>query len=413
VQRSGHGDRRGGKSIVTAGLCVLCAANAHAELWNFDNTLSTRYEANDNASLVQASTGTMNTLTLSTAMNAGRRSENSATSLNANIAAVRHNGPGAQDRLDTTLGFAQTLEAPLDQFGLNGQYVQDFNDQPATNDVTVGRGRRRISRLNGDVSHSLSERLDLNARLGTELGDYGQAGGVDYRSNSLSGGSSYRLNEVYGFGFNAGRTDYRTRNGRNRSTTDQITFSLSATWSESSSLTVGLGRYRTRTEGVVSRTICPTAPADCLFGPQPLITVDIPTNSTGNGLQYNVSGRHRFGEKTEFSLNAAREQVPSGSGTVTRNDSVRIAATHAFSERTNLSAGYLLTRSAYQGFTLAQQPAQQTASLTLMRQLTPYLDLQGGFQHVRSEGTNSGSGAHSNAVSLSLNYRWPRFETSH
>jgi hypothetical protein len=388
---------------------------ALAEQWVLDNSLTARHETNDNAALVHTSPGTMNTLSLSTAFTASRKTESSATRVNGAISSVTQWGPGERDRVDGQLGIAQTLSDPLNSFSLAYTSMQDFNSAVDNADVTVSRGRRRSKTLSGSWSRMLSERVSANTQLTLNRTAYGQAvtAAVDYRNAALSAGLSYRLSEVGTLSLDAGHSEYRTEADTSRSTTNQIGLGWSSVWAERHNASVSLGIYRTKTAGLRARLVCPLAPAFCNAGfVQPVIATDR-AYSTGQGLQFSVSERYQFNETTDFSFSAARQQAPSGAGLVVRNDSLRASASHSFSPTLTASLGFAQSRSTYIGLdsTLAQ-PVQQSFSVSMTKQLATDLSLQAGYQFNRADGAVPGQGARANSLSISLQYDWPRLDAT-
>lgn len=391
------------------------APQARAEQWVVENSLASRYESNDNASLAQSSPGTMNTLSLSSALAASRKSETAATRLNAAVTSLSQWGAGAQDRVDGQLGLGQSLSDTLNSFNLGFQYLQDFNSTVDNADVTVGRGRRRTKTLSLGWSRSLSERVSANTQLNLDRTGYGQplSAAQDYRNTTLSAGLSYRLSEVDTLSLDASRADYRTEADTNRSTTDQVGLGISRVLAERNTASLSLGVYRTKTQALRSRLVCPLAVQFCNAGfVQPVLATERAYTS-GQGLQFSLSDRHQIDETTDLSFSASRQQVPSGAGVVVRSDSVRASVGHSFSPTLSASVGYSQSRSTYQGLEGATaRPAQQNLSVSLTRQLASDLSLEASYQFSRADGAFPGQGARSNSVGVLLKYDWPRFDAA-
>lgn len=388
---------------------------ARAEQWLIENSLATRYESNDNITLVQSSPGTMNTLSLSSALAASRKTENSATRLNAFVSSVQQQGPGEQDRVDGKLGVDQSLTDPLNSFRFGLHYLQDFNSTVDSADVAVARGRRRTKTLSGAWSHSLSERVSVEIETSLDRTAYGlpSTQAVDFRNDSVSAGLSHRWAELTTVSLNASHSNYRTEADTSRSTTDQISLGFSRTWSERSNLSLSLGSYRTRTAGLRSRLVCPGEPLFCQRG---FVRPELVTErayTSGRGLQFNLSQRYQLDERTDLSFSAARQQAPSGAGVVVRNDTLRASASHSFTDLLTASASYSQSRSTYESLAGTNvRPAQQSFSLSFSRQLAPDLSVYGGYQFSRADGVVPGQGARANSVSVSLQYDWPRFDAA-
>ena len=413
VKHCGH--RRGGWPALGALALGLAAPGARAEQWVVENSLASRYETNDNAALAQSSPGSMNTLSLSTAWAAARRTESSATRMNAAVTSLSQWGPGAQDRVDGQLGLGQSLSDTLNSVNLGLQYLQDFNSTVGNNDVTVGRGRRRSRTLSGAWARSLTERVSVNTQLSLERTAYGQAlaGATDYRNTALSGSLSYRLTEVDTLSLDASHSDYRTEADTNRSTTDQVGLGVSKVLSDRNSASLSLGLYRTQTQALRSRLVCPLADSFCDAGfVSPVVATDR-VYTTGQGLQFSLSERYQFDETTDFSFSAARQQLPSGAGLVVRSDTLRASVSHAFSPTVNGAVNYAQSRSTYLGLDAsAPRPAQQNLAVWMTRQLAADLSLQLSYQFSRAHGAFAGQDARSNSVSVSVSYDWPKFDAT-
>ena len=94
--------------------------------WRLRRRLLAQF-VNDNAALAPTSPGTMNSLALSSNLQAARRSENAATSVRALMAAVEERGRGANDRIDGQWGVSQAFDDPLHSLRLSAGYLQDLN----------------------------------------------------------------------------------------------------------------------------------------------------------------------------------------------------------------------------------------------------------------------------------------------
>ncbi len=393
----------------------LLPVGARAEQWTLENSLVSRFESNDNVALAQTSPGTMNTLSLSTALNAARRTENSATRVNAGVTSLRQWGPGEQDRVDGRLGLGQSLSDPLNSYTGEFQVLQDFNNATGTADVAVPRGRRRSKTLSGGWTRSLTERTSSNAQIDMERTGYGQdvPGAVNYRNASVSGGVSHRWTDVGSLSVSLSHSEYRTEADTNRSATDQINVSLSRAVSERSSGSLSFGTYRTKTQTPRAIAVCPLAISECLAGNVPFTVGLARAYTTDHGLQYSLSQRYQFDETTELAFSAGRQQAPSGAGFVVRSDTLKASANHGFSPTLNGGMSYAQSRSTYQGTdTAVARPAQQTFSMSLSKQLSPDLSLDASYQFSHAEGVLAGQGARSNSFAISLQFAWPKLDAA-
>ncbi|MBL0726194.1 hypothetical protein [Piscinibacter sp. HJYY11] len=396
-----------------AGLLLLLAPLAtRAEQWTLDNKLSTRYEVNDNAPLAINPRGSMNALSVSTSLQASRRSENASTGVRAAMTAVEEQGPGSNDRLDGQWGLTQTFDDPLHSLDLSASYLQDINNQIENSDVLVGRSRRRSSLVSARLSRQFSPRIGGHVQGSFDRTRYGASGGSDYRNGSLGGGLSYRSTELQTWSLNLSHGRYRTEAGTYRSTTDQLSLGWSQAMTERYSLSLSIGGYRSRNDGQRFVRVCGLAPSWCVDNPSFYVLVAEAVRETKRGLQFNLSGRLQLDETTDFSLNAAREQSPSGVGVVARRDTLSAQLGHSFSPVMSGSVGYARNRALYGSFGGDITRSEESLSLSISRRLSDDLSLQAGATHRRAHGSQLAGRARSSSVAVSLSLDWPRLEAS-
>lgn len=399
-----------------AGVCLLALAPlaVRAEQWTLLNTFATRHETNDNAALAATSPGTMNSLSVSSTLSASRRSENTATSLRAVMAALQERGPGERDRLDGQWGATHSYTDPLLSADVSALYLQDINSGLVDNDadVLVGRARRKSSQFDARVSRQLHERWSVNLQAGFERTGYGSADASDYRNSTLGGGLSYRQSELQTWSLDLSEARYRTQDGLSRSTTDQASVGWSLSLNERHSVSLSIGGYRTRSDGLRYAWVCPLAPTFCLNDGVALVRVSAPASDTRRGLQFNGSHRMALNEASSVSFSAGRQQSPSGAGVVARRDTLAAQFSHEFSPLASASAGLTRTRATYPAFGGDVQGTEESVSVSFTRRLTEDLNLQLSARHLRSESSAVGTRARSNSVSLSLQVDWPRLDAA-
>ncbi len=392
---------------------LLLPLTARADLWSIDSNISSRFESNDNPSLSHNSSGTVNSLSLSTGLNASRQLENWATGVSGVLTGVKQGG-SAEDRLDGSLGLTQSLTGERDTFTASANFTQDFNNVVQNADVTLGQGQRRTTSLSGSWRHSLTERLSTNTQIGAEQTRFGQqlGGAVDFRSASASAGLSYRLSETDTLSLSASHSLYRADDESSRQTTNSLNLGFSRALTEDTSVSLSLGVYRTRSSFLVQTLVCPLPVSFCQLGLVPFEIVNVPVDETGQGLQGNASYSLRFDEVSGFAFSAGSQEAPSGSGTVVRSDTVSALADRSFSETLVGSAAYAWSRSRYPGGRIVAQAEQQSLLLSLSKQLAPDLSLAAAYQRTQSDAGGSSGSASSNSVSISLNYRWPTVQVT-
>lgn len=407
----GVGWRRQG----VAGMVLLLAwPAARADRWLIEDSVNTRFESNDSAGLAAGASGRTNSLYLSGALDASRQLENAVTRLKTDASFVTQSGGSARNRLDGRLALSQSLNDPLNSFNAALQYAQDFNDVVTNADVTQGQGRRRTTGGSAGWSRALSERLGANTQLSSGRTAYGQElpGAVGYTDSSVSAGLSYALIEVASLGLQVSRSDYKAADRRSNSKTDSVNLSLSGTVSPRTGGSIGVGVYRTSSTETRQRVVCPLEVSLCNAGLVPFEVADERLDSPRRGLQFNVSYRLQIDETTDASFAAARQQVPSGAGTLVRSDTLNLGLNRTLLPTLSGSIGYARSRSAFQDRAVASSPGQSNLSLSLSKQLAPDLSLQAGYQRTQSHGSANGNNARSNSVSISLQYTGPKIDVS-
>ena len=429
--------RRCGHALLSA-LAAIVPATAKADLWSLTSSVQANLETNSNVNLVPQSPGTVNTLSLSTDLNASRRVENAATALTMNIAALRQQGPGSGDRLDARLGLTQSITFPRGSLNAATTLAQDFNSDLLTADVGVGRGQRRTASLSGGGSYALTERLSASAQLSAGRAGYGQqlTRASDFRTTGASASVSYLLSEVDTLALQASHSGYHTLTDSNRYRTDNLNVGLSRAWSERTTISIDLGAYRTERSREVSRLACPLPVSFCRGGLVPYQTVRERVDGTETGLDYNASLRTQFDETTAFALGLGRQkttlslsrqlserdsaaiaytrqqQVPSGSGEEVRSRSFTASATFGVAPDSNVSLSYTQSRSSQASQGIDSGPRQSSFAASYSKEFTRDLSLQVGYRRALAENLGSSARAHADSVNVALVLTWARIEAS-
>jgi hypothetical protein len=393
---------------------VLALPIARADRWLVEDSLITRLESNDNAGLATSSSGRTNTLYLSGALDASRQLENAVTRLKTDASFVTEKGGSSKNRLDGSMALSQSLSDPLNVFNATLQYAQDFNDVVTNADVTQGQGRRRTTGWSAGWSRSLSERLGASTQFSSGHTAFGQElpGAVGHRDSRVSAGLSYALIEVASLGLQASRSDYLAADRRSRSKTDSVNLSLSGTVSPRTGGSVSVGVYRTSSTETRQRVVCPLEVSLCNAGLVPFELADASLDSSRRGLQFTTTYRLQVDETTDASFAVARQQMPSGAGTLVRSDTLNLGANRTLSPTLSASMNYARSRSTFQDGAVAASPGQTNLSLSFSKQLAPDLALQAGLQRTQIHGSSSGINAHSNSLSISLQYTGPTVDAS-
>ena len=386
---------------------------AAAELWTLENTVESRFESNDNLYLSQQDRTHVNTLNLTDTLKASRQSESAATRALLAATALRSIGGGGIDRVDGRAGVTQTLSGPLDLYSLQADYAQDFNDAVQNADVTLGRGRRRTTSLSGSWAHSFSERLRATTQLSYVRTGYGRrlADAASFDDASASVGADYRLSETDSLTTHVGRSRYATRVGGRTSSTDDVNIGASRVLSEQGSISVSIGVYRTTARQKFIVEACPIQASFCNAGIVARQSFVLTRSTASQGLQFDVSYRHQFDERTSLVFSAARKQAPSGASTVITNDTINASAGRSFSETLSATLAYTQSRARFdtEG---GGRTSQRAVTAQLMKQLADDTSLVATVQHTSAQLFGGAGNAPSNSISISIKREWPRFDAS-
>lgn len=414
---------------------TLAPGAARSEEWFVGSNAQAGLETNDNVSLVPNSPGTVNTVSLSTTINALRRQANAATQLDVILSAIQQSGNGAADRVDGRLGVTQSVNVPRAGFNVAASLAQDFNSDVISADVTVGRGRRRTIVLSAGASYALSERLSASAQVSGSRTGYGQelTQASDFRTTGVSASLSYLLSETDTFTAQASHSGYRTLSDSNRSRTDSVNLGISHALSERASASLNLGTYRTVTSNLGLRLACPLQVSFCQAGLVPYIVVSERLTSSRDGLdyggslayridettalsagagreKYNVSLNMKFDERSNLAFVASRQQAPSATGSEVRNQILSISANHGLSPTVSVAASYAQSRSWSEAVNTGGPAGQRSLSVSLTNELTRDLALQAGYRRTLADALAGAGGARSNSFNVALTYTWSRLD---
>lgn len=391
---------------------------ALSESYSIESSSNVSVEANDNPNLQRRSAGTVKTLALSTSVGASRRAENSATLLNANVAALQQWGKGGNDRLDGGIGLTQSFNDALNKLTASVRYAQDFNNTVQNADVTVNPGLRRTTSVSASWARALTERLSTNTQVSTSQTSYGQqtsaavAGSNSFRNTSVSAGLSYAFTEIDTVSMQASHSDYRRAAADSKSSTDEVSVSASRVLGERGSASLQLGVYQTDSSSPRVRFVCPTDLVLCELGLVPLIQIRDQAKTSGTGLSYGASYRYEFGETSSFSLSLGSQQSPSGAEGVVKSKTLNLSLSHSFSETLNGAMSFGLSRSTGQTSVANQGAQRRTLAMSLSKQLSRDFSLQSNYQWTQADNVGGGGKARSNSISVALSYAWPTFQAS-
>ena len=393
-------------------LLSLTALDARADQWSFENMLSSRLEVNDNISLVKnPPKGTVNSLFLSTAFKAARSQENASTAINGTLTKVLEAG---NDRFDGAFGLIQTLNDEVNSWSVGANFTQDFNNQVSTADVAVGQGQRRSGAINASWSRQLSERLSVGTSASLSGTAFGTtlSGATDFRDVSVSANVSYRLTEISSLTLQGTHAIFKSAGGANESVTNDFSLGLTRAISEQTSTSLSLGAFTSEQDSQGIQFVCPLPVAFCDAGLVQFVPVTVKSRTTGTGLTFTSTYSHQFDEVTGLTFSSSSKQIPSGAGTLQRGDSLNLGVSRALSETENASASYAYSRSRAIGAKLDGASVQQSLSFGYTRQLTSDLSFNSGYVWTQANNVGADNTARSNALSISLQYGWPKIQAA-
>lgn len=310
-----------------------------------------------------------------------------------------------------SLALSHRLSLPTESFTASAEYAVDDNrdERRSAADEVLGRVRRERLAWSGAWQHAFDERWSAQASVsGTQVGFQGDAGGGDWREGRWAMSASWRADEITTLTGSVARSTYRLTSGDARSDTDSLNLSLARSLDERTSLSLGLGRYRTDSERVLRGFACPLPLPLCQSGVVAPVPVALAFDSTSSGTQYSLGWQHAAAERTSLSLSASRQLSPSALG-VSRSDTLALSASQAWTP--GLEQNFSAARSASR-VPLAEGSALdvrlETLESALRWRLDPDWSLAASARWQRLDGAGTGSGGHTLRLSISLQYQLPR-----
>ena len=394
-----------------AAVCVFVPGAAQAAIWAADPSLELTSGGDSNYGLSFDRPNRVGLASMTGGLVAARETENSATHLTASLVGLLLRGDAHQNEWQDSLALSHTLTGPVDSFGFDAKTTRDETLQTPVSsaDVLIGRGLQLDSSGNANWDRHITERLGASAALGVDRHRYSAAlaGAHDYQNGSGSASLRYLLDERDSVNASLAHQDYRTLANDVRSFTDSLTVGASRSLTETSSASVSLGAYRSRT-GVLQEVLA-CADAACT---EPIIVAQV-GHSARWGVQYNASYGGQITELTKFAASAARQQDPSGAGVTVLSDTLRASLEHSWSE--TLSGSLIATQSTsrYEGIASGQDSRLQTLAAVISKSISPQLTLRANADYRRSTAAFDGLHAHSASVSVTLRYEWQRLEAHH
>ena len=310
-----------------------------------------------------------------------------------------------------SVNLSQRLALPTDSLAGSLQYAVDDNrgERRSAVDEFLGRARRTRLAWQASWQHAFDERWGALASAGDshlQLDD--PASGEPYRNRQLGLSTTWLADERTSLTAALSSGVYRLDSGDGRSSTDSVNLSLTRALDERSSLTLGAGRYRTRSERVLHGLVCPLPVQFCESGLVAPVPVSLVLDSTSRGTQYSLDWQQALQERTRLSLATSRQLAPSALG-VSRTDALTVGLTHAWSPVLDLS--FVASRSASrtpQSDGSELQPKLDSLESSLNWRLDERVSVSAAARWRRLSEPVTGSGGRTVQFSISLQYQLPR-----
>jgi hypothetical protein len=343
-------------------------------------------------------------------VNAARTLENSAVNLDSSLDLPIGAQPGGSSVLGR-LALGHTLTAERDSLGASLERSADENqaDQRTASDALIGRRRRNSSGFSANWQHAFAPRLSVQADASTIYTAYSgvQPQAQPFRNTQATAALTYLWDELLRLGLSASRARYAQTGVGNLTTSDSLRLNASRALSESTSLSLGLGGYRTEQQGLRSGLACPLPASYCNAGLVAPVLVEEAVHSRASGAQYSLSLQSAVDERSAYSLTASRQLSPSGYGVV-QADSLAAALNRAVSPNLNLALNASRSRSRTPGASSAARPSLSTLDASLNWNLQERLSLGAGLTLRRLVEPVASLGSRSVQFSISLQYQAPK-----
>ena len=388
-------------------MAAALPAAVRAQQWQVHTGARASAQVDDNPNLLSSRGRSLSTGVLAGSLSAVRSSETAQTRADGDLSlssTERSNG----QRLNGRLALRQALSAPRHSgsAGLSVQREDTLAAPTTASDVQIGPASRTTVETHAAWSHALHERLNVQVqgrRSATRFGD-GAAAGSDYQARTLSGGLDWQAGETRSLGLDLSRTVQTLARQGPRSTVSGFRLAASQTLSERASLSLSAGRYTTQRQFQLSRLACPLPVAYCQAGLVRYVLVQTHERSRSSELQYSASGSLRLGQTSQLAAGLSRSLTPGGLG-VSRDDALSLSASRAWSERSDAVLSLAQSRSRPVGAADAAPARLWTLALSGTHRLDTAWTLSGSVQHRRFDPAPPYSGAHSNQISISLQYQ--------
>lgn len=410
---------------------LLLTSAAHAAEWSFEPSVSGLISYDDNYRLTNTPTSSTE-WSLKPSSDFSRRTETSTLTGSVDLDFRRFDDANLNtndSRL--TVNYDQQF-SPLSRFGLNAQWNRDttLDSELATTGLVLNRVRRSQKQLAPSYSHAFTERLSGTASLSAQQVRYARTttGFNDYDYTTASGQLNWQYSPRTTFTGAVDLSRYETPDTLFQVDNRQLTVGLKSELTELMSLNTSAGMRSTDTRIKTGALDCPpgtvvdfislfTGQLPCVDPVTGLRTSPIQvfnttkTTNTGSVLSAELQ---RGTETNKLTATISRSVTPSATGLV-NSSQIRLRLDHEFSEK--LSGAFDL--SWYRSTSKNSATTLNTPDSTFIR-IQPSLNWQidrqwrftTNYRYSQVKRTGTLGTATSNALSLVLDYRWPKMAVS-
>ena len=408
------------------GAVLLLPALAQSQAFSWQSGVQTHVQSNSNPGLQTAGAATLVSRTVSASLNTVRNNEVAMTQGDAELILE----PGDGDNRTTVLGrlsLRQRLSAPRETWVASLAYRRDRTldgtgpssastatnpTSPTASDAAVGRSDRRLGEVGLSWSHALSERLSSELGASHARTEYAAAAaGSNFSLSSASAGLSQTWRETTSLSATLSRTDLRPLGSAaftTKARIDSLRLSVNEVLSETGSAGVSVARSVTARDFALTSLVCPLPVQFCQSGITRYVVATTPVRSRSHDMQYSANASLRWDETTALATRLARALTPGALG-VTREDVFSLSASRSFSETTQASLAFDLSRSlqasAGAGTTGGAASTLRSLSVSASHRLGEQLTLSTQLQSRHYQRPSPQVGAAATVFSINLQYQ--------
>lgn len=382
---------------------------------SFVPRVSSRVEVNDNPGLAIAAARSVTTLSLRPSLEHRLRSEAWELTTTGDVADNRATDPKL-NRTDFSLSAQGLRRFERGSATLAGLLRRDttLGSASAPGAALPGVALPRVQRTSFSLGPSgtwlLGERASAFAEAGIQGTRYpadAPRGMFDFRTRSASGGLAWQWSEQTSLRLSAAHTDFETLATANRSFTDTLQVVLSHERGERTSVVIGGGPTRLRSDSAANVPVCPVDTLFCSLGLVPFTVVTVPTSLVVNRPTWNASVQHALDERTSLSARAGLSFGASGAGALSRTQNLSLGVSRKLGDTLTLALDAVRVESLLQGPAAAATPTlTRQVGVSLAWRLSDDLSVDCGYRRLEVQGP-AGTPV-SNVLYGSLSYSLPR-----